>query len=109
MKELHEIERDYIEGIISFFCRKSIEIFGSKYHNYHDIEIWIENHLRKRLVETNLIHDYMIKVNIYDISDIRDYRIEKILGNDFSEPKNNIEVCIKFGNRDMEAFQYFIN
>ena len=110
MKELHEIERDYIEGIISFFCRKSMDVFGIKNNSSSfDIKYWIDNHIRKRLVETNLIYDYIVKVNIYNISDIRDYRINKVLGNDFSEPRNNIEVSIKYGTREMETFQYFIN
>jgi hypothetical protein len=110
MKELHEIERDYIEGIISFFCRKSMEVFGIKNNSSSfDIKYWIDNHIRKRLIETNLIYDYMVKVNIYNISDIRDYRINKVLGNDFSEPRNNIVVSIKYGTREMETFQYFIN
>ena len=96
MKELHEIERDYIENIISFFCRKSMEVFGLK------------NNSRKNDI-TNFIGSCMVLVNIDNISDIRNYKIGKILGSDSSEPRNNIEVSIKYGTREIETFQYFIN
>lgn len=110
MKELHEIERDYIENIISFFCRKSMEVFGLKNNSRkNDITNFIGSHINKRLVETNLIYSCMVLVNIDNISDIRNYKIGKILGSDSSEPRNNIEVSIKYGTREIETFQYFIN
>lgn len=110
MKELHEIERDYIEGIISFFCRKSMEVFGLKNNSRkNDITNFIQSHINKRLVETNLIYSCLVVVNIDNISDIRDYKISKILGSDISKPRNSIEVSIKYGTREMETFQYFIN
>jgi hypothetical protein len=61
MKELAEIERDYIKNIIEFFCRKSLELFliGRTTSSLDSCKIqsWVENHIRKRLLENNLIYD----------------------------------------------------
>lgn len=112
MKELAEIERDYIKDIIEFFCRKSFEIFGENFIkskiNSHDIISWIENHIRKRLFETGIITDYRIIINFNDIAKNRDYRIDQLLGNDSDKPKNNIEVSVRYGNRDFKTFEYKI-
>ena len=112
MKELAEIERDYIKDIIEFFCKKSFEVFGKSFLksqiNSHDIISWIENHIRKRLFETGIITDYRIIINFNDIAKNRDYRIDQVLGNDSVKPKNNIEVSVRYGNRDFETFEYEI-
>ena len=109
MKELTEIERTYIKDIVEFFCRKSLEIFiGKSSFNSHEIISWIESKIRKRLLESNLITDYRIVVNFNDIEKTRDYRIDQLLGNDSDKPKNNIEVSVRYGNRDFETFEYEI-
>ena len=111
MKELHEIERDYIENIIEFFCAKSLELFTgrtSSSFNSHEITSWIESKIRKRLFESNLITDYRIVVNFYDIAKTRDMKIEQLLGTSLVKPKNSIEVSVRYGNRDFETFEYEI-
>ncbi len=110
MKELAEIERGYIKDIVEFFCRKSLEFFiGRKSDSFsHEVKSWIESKIRKRLLETGLITDYMIVVSFYDIAKNRDYRIDQLLGNDSDKPKNNIEVSVRYGNRDFETFEYEI-
>jgi hypothetical protein len=111
MKELAEIERGYIKDIIEFFCRKSFEVFGKNFKNQinsHDTISWIENKIRKRLLEPGMINDYRIVINFNDIAKNRDYRIDQVLGNDSVKPKNNIEVSVRYGNRDFETFEYEI-
>ena len=110
MKELVEIERTYIKDIVEFFCRKSFEIFGENFikSNSHDIISWIENKIKKRLFEPGIITDYRIIINFNDIAKNRDYRIDQVLGNDSVKPKNNIEVSVRYGNRDFETFEYEI-
>jgi hypothetical protein len=110
MKELAEIERTYIKDIVEFFCRKSFEIFGKNFlkSNSHDIISWIENKIKKRLFEPGIITDYRIIINFNDIAKNRDYRIDQVLGNDSVKPKNNIEVSVRYGNRDFETFEYEI-
>ena len=113
MKELAEIERGYIKDIIEFFCKKSFEVFGKSFLksqiNSHDIISWIENHIRKRLFETGMINDYRIVINSEnDIAEVRDYKIDQLLGNDSIKPKNNIEVSVRYGNRNFETFEYEI-
>ncbi len=112
MKELAEIERTYIKDIIEFFCRKSFEVFGKNFKNQinsHDTVSWIENKIRKRLLEPGMIYDYSIVINSKnDIVKVRDYRIGQVLGTPCVKPKNNIEVSVKYGNRDFEIFEYEI-
>ena len=113
MKELAEIERTYIKDIVEFFCIKSFEVFGKNFLksqiNSHDIISWIEKHIRKRLLEPGMISDYRIIINSEnDIVKVRDYRIDQLLGNDSIKPKNNIEVSVRYGNRDFETFEFEI-
>jgi hypothetical protein len=110
MKELVEIERTYIKDIVEFFCIKSMEIFIRKKSDSFSYEVksWIESKIRKRLLETGLITDYMIVVNFYDIVETRDMKIEQLLGTSLLRPKNTIEVSVRYGNRDFETFEFEI-
>ena len=110
MKELAEIERAYIKDIVEFFCRKSLEFFiGRKSDSFsHEVKSWIESKIRKRLLETGLITDYMIVVNFYDITQTRDMKIGQLLGTSSVKPKNTIEVSVRYGNRDFDTFEFEI-
>jgi hypothetical protein len=110
MKELVEIERTYIKDIVEFFCIKSMEIFIRRKSDSFSYEVksWIESKIRKRLLETGLITDYMIVVEFYDIVKTRDMKIGQLLGTSLVKPKNTIEVSVRYGNRDFETFEYEI-
>jgi hypothetical protein len=113
MKELAEIERTYIKDIVEFFCIKSMEIFqedqiGQSDSFSYEVKTWIESKIRKRLLETGIITDYMIVVNFYDIVKTRDMKIEQLLGTSSIKPKNTIEVSVRYGNRDFETFEFEI-
>lgn len=110
MKNLAEIERTYIKDIVEFFCNQSLKIFiGRKSDSFsHEVKSWIESKIRKRLLETGLITDYMIFVSFYDIAKTRDMKIGQLLGTSSVKPKNNIEVSVRYGNRDFETFEYEI-
>jgi hypothetical protein len=49
----------------------------------------------------------MIKVNLNDINEIRDYKIDQLLDSYHLEPKNNIEVSVRYGNRGNREFETF--
>lgn len=110
MKELVEIERDYIKDIIEFFCRKSLEFFIVRKSDSfsHEVKSWIESKIRKRLLETGLITDYMIVVSFYDIVKTRDMKINQLLGTSSVKPKNTIKVSVRYGNRDFDTFEFEI-
>lgn len=110
MKELAEIERGYIKDILEFFCRKSLEFFiGRKSDSFsQEVKSWIESKIRKRLLETGLITDYMIVVSFYDIVKTRDMKINQLLGTSSVKPKNTIEVSVRYGNRDFDTFEFEI-
>lgn len=110
MKELAEIERNYIKDIIEFFCRKSLELFiGRKSDSFsHEVTSWIESKIVKRLHQTGLITDYQIVVNFYDIAETREMKIGQLLGTSSVNPKNSIEVSVRYGNRDFETFEFEI-
>ena len=110
MKELAEIERTYIKDIIEFFCRKSLEFFIHRKSDSfsHEVSSWIGSKIRKRLHETGLITDYCIVVNFYDTTETRDMKIGQLLGTSSVNPKNSIEVSVKYGNRDFETFEFEI-
>lgn len=110
MKELAEIERGYIKDIVEFFCRKSLEFFiGRKSDSFsQEVKSWIESKIRKRLLETGLITDYMIVVSFYDIVKTRDMKINQLLGTSSVKPKNTIEVSVRYGNKDFDTFEFEI-
>jgi hypothetical protein len=111
MKELAEIERTYIKDIVEFFCRKSLEFFIilPRSNSFsHEVKSWIESKIKKRLLETGLITDYMIVVNFYDIVETRDMKIGQLLGTSSVKPKNTIEVSVRYGNRDFDTFEFEI-
>ena len=110
MKDIVEIERTYIKDIVEFFCIKSMEIFIRRKSDSFSYEVksWIESKIRKRLLETGLITDYMIVVSFYDIAKTRDMKIGQLLGTSSVKPKNTIEVSVRYGNRDFETFEYEI-
>ena len=56
-----------------------------------------------------MINDYRIVINSEnDIAEVRDYKIDQLLGNDSIKPKNNIEVSVRYGSRNFETFVYEI-
>lgn len=116
MKELAEIEKEYVKNIVEFFCRKSLETIlispsgkatGGGEFSYQ-LSSWIENHLRRRLFEKDFITNYNINVNINNLADIRDYKIDSVLGNESKEPKNYIRVSVRYKDRSFEQFDYDI-
>lgn len=96
MRTLVEIELDYIRDIIEYFCR----YYTTMYINNPESLInqqWIEitnlisKQINDRLLITNLIVDYKVKVNIHTKDEKRDSVIDNIL-EDKSILEDNIVV-----------------
>ena len=111
MNELAEIEKEYVKNIVEFFCRKSLETIllspRSKEFNYQ-VSSWIENHLRRRLFEKDFIINYDINVYTNNLADVRDYKIDSVLGNESKEPRNYIRVNVRYKDRTFDQFDYDI-
>lgn len=88
MRTLPEIESDYINGVILFFCREYTTMYISK---PHDISDMISKQIHERLLRTNLIFDYKVHVNIHPKDEMRDSIIDNIL-EDKSILEDNIVV-----------------
>lgn len=72
MKDLRDIELEYITGVINFFC-------GAYSKLGDQIQDLLSNQIDKRLLKTNLIYDYKVEVNIYPKSEKRDTKLDIIL------------------------------
>ncbi len=92
MKTLLEIENEYINDVILFFCREYTKLYISfKYGKPYDISDMISKQIHERLLTTNLIVDYKVQVNIYPKDEMRDSIIDNIL-EDKSILEDNIVV-----------------
>ena len=116
MNELAEIEKEYVKNIVEFFCRKSLETIllspsgkatGGGVFSYQ-LSSWIENHLRRRLFEKDFIINYDINVYTNNLADVRDYKIDSVLGNESKEPRNYIRVNVRYKDRTFDQFDYYI-
>ncbi len=85
MKTLLEIEDEYINGVILFFCEKYTTMYVNKppslelYRQQLCIKNLISKQINDRLLTTNLIIDYKVQVNIHQKDEMRDSIIDNIL------------------------------
>jgi len=90
MKTLLEIECEYINGVILFFCEKYTSMYVNKPLSF-EIKNLISKQINDRLLTTNLIIDYKVQVNIHPKDEMRDSIIDNIL-EDKSILENNVVV-----------------
>lgn len=108
MKNLNDIELDYIRSIIEFFCREyPPHIKFDKYDNYKKSELisLISNQIVNRLVKTNLITDFTVRVNVHPMDEKRNCQIENILEDKNVVLSDNITVYYQ-RNREFLKFEY---
>jgi hypothetical protein len=98
------MEKSEIQKLEIKLIRKPVGVEFS----VRDTGCGMNEEVKKRLFEPGIITDYRIIINFNDIAKNRDYRIDQVLGNDSVKPKNNIEVSVRYGNRDFETFEYEI-
>lgn len=78
MRTLVEIELDYIKDIVEYFCRYYTKMYVDKPPSL-EITNLISKQINDRLLTTNLIVDYKVKVNIHTKDEKRDSVIDNIL------------------------------
>ena len=107
MKTLAEIELDYVRNIIEFFCREyPTHLKFNKYSDYKKTELqdMISRQIKNRLVNSNLLRNYKVEINVYPVSEKRNCQIENVLEDKNTFLEDNITVLYEY--RQGEFFEY---
>ena len=100
MKTLDEIETDYVNNIIEFFCKEMSTHIKFNKHRHSETKKAeliqrISNQIETRLLNNHLVKNYLVKVNIYPKAERRDTQIENIIDNkNIPLPEDHISVLI---------------
>ena len=98
MKTLDEIETDYVNNIIEYFCKEMpIHIKFNKHSEMKKAELIqrISNQIDNRLLNNHLVKNYLVKVNVYSKDERRDVQIENLIENKNTPLlEDHISVCI---------------
>lgn len=122
-KELQDIQRSYIKDIIDFFIIKyfgmykdwktwyenvvNLDLKGEKNINLIYLESFLETRIRSILLDRNLISDFKVDINIRELKELRDNKIDSIVNNlDFE--KDSITICIRYENNEFKDFKYYL-
>ncbi len=98
MKTLDEIETDYVNNIIEYFCKEMpTHIKFNKHSETKTAELIqrISRQIDNRLLNNHLVKNYLVKVNIYPKDEKRDVQIENLIENkNIPLPEDHISVLI---------------
>jgi len=93
MKTLDEIETDYVNNIIEYFCKEMPTHI--KFNKHSELIQRISNQIETRLLNNHLVKNYLVKVNVYPKCERRDTQIENLIENkNIKLPEDHISVCI---------------
>ena len=109
MKNLAEIELDYVRNIIEFFCREyPIHVKFDKYSGYKQAEIkeLISKQIKNRLVNSNLIKDYKVNINVYPKDERRNCQIDNVLEDKNIVLEDNITVLYEYRRGEFYEYKY---
>jgi hypothetical protein len=107
MKTLAEIELDYVRNIIEFFCREyPIHVKFNKYSEYKQSELkeLISKQIQNRLVNSNLLRNYKVQINVHPKDEKRNCQIDNVLEDKNIVLEDNITVFYEY--RRGEFFEY---
>jgi hypothetical protein len=98
MKTLDEIETDYVNNIIEYFCKEMPTHIRFNKNNLSSrvvLKSKISSQIEKRLLNTYLIKNYTVTINIYPIEELRDTQIDNLIENkNIPLPEDHISVVI---------------
>ena len=106
-KTLVEIELDYARNIIEFFCREyPRQIKFNKYSEYKQSELkeLISKQIQNRLVNSNLLRNYKVEINVHPKDEKRNCQIDNVLEDKNIVLEDNITVLYEY--RRGEFFEY---
>jgi len=98
MKTLDEIETEYVNNIIDYFCREMPPHIKFNKHSERKRDELIQRisrQIENRLMNTHLIKNYRVMINIYPIQERRDTQIDNLIDNkNIPLPEDHISVLI---------------
>ncbi len=109
MKTLAEIELGYVRNIIEFFCREyPTHLKFNKYSDYKKTELqdMISRQIKNRLVESNLIKDYKVEINVYPKDERSNCQIDNVLEDKNVVLEDNITVLYEYRRGEFYEYKY---
>ena len=109
MKTLEEIELDYVRNIIEFFCREyPIHTKFDKYSGYKQSELkeLISKQIKNRLVNSNLLKDYKVEINVHPKDEKRNCQIDNVLEDKNIVLEDNITVFYEKHSGQFYEYKY---
>ena len=117
MKSLNDIEKKYCNEIVEFFSREysSIshinqdrKIFGEEKVS-EEMNILISRQIETRLLDTRLIRNFRVEVNIHPKSEKRDVSIDNILENRNDAVVDNVIVLLEYKDLTKVSLEHIID
>ena len=120
MKTLDEIELEYVRNTIGFFCREYTASFplglitGTELHINFDkwlykqseIKELISKQIQNRLVNSNLLKDYKVQINVHPKDEKRNCQIDNVLEDKSIVLENNITVFYEYRRGQFYEYKY---
>ena len=109
MKTLGEIELDYVRNIIEFFCREYLtHLKFNKYSDYKKTELqdMISKQIKNRLVNSNLLKDYKVQINVHPKDEKRNCQIDNVLEDKSIVLEDNITVFYEYRRGQFYEYKY---
>ena len=120
MKTLDEIELDYVRNTIGFFCREYTASFplglitGTELHINFDkwlykqseIKELISKQIQNRLVNSNLLKDYKVQINVHPKDEKRNCQIDNVLEDKSIVLEDNITVFYEYRRGQFYEYKY---
>ena len=109
MKTLSEIELEYVRNIIEFFCREyPIHIRFNKHSGYKQSELreLISKQIHNRLVNSNLLKDYKVQINVHPKDERRNCQIDNVLEDRNIVLEDNITVLYEYRRGEFYEYKY---
>lgn len=110
-KSLYDIERDYCQEVSKFFSVGVLNLVDRKStRSLNELKSFLQEkiggQLKSRLLDTNLIVEYRVDVNIYTLDFIRDSKISTLLDGEEVIPEENITVYLKYRNGMIDIIKH---
>lgn len=107
MNKLVEIEKNYAQDLIKFFCEEYTRMHQSSIlkDDYKNLKMMLNRQIEKRLYDKSLIIDWMIRIENLKLEQVRDIKLSRIL-NDNDEVVSISTIIVDFKlNKFTESYQ----
>ena len=108
MKTLDEIELEYVRNTIGFFCREyPLHInFDKWFHKQSELKELIYKQIQNRLVNSNLLKDYKVQINVHPKDEKRNCQIDNVLEDKSIVLEDNITVFYEYRRGQFYEYKY---